>query len=157
MTPDTHRELSLPATPESASRARAEVRDWLGEHHPSYEQARLAVSELVTNGIRHPRASLTPDAEPLVLRLTATADRLRIEVTDHGRGAATQRLHATEALPLAEGGRGLVIIDHLCEGRWDTHPNPTGPGRTDWCELPATAEELRLETPPDHRGDRMRN
>ncbi|MFC6086155.1 ATP-binding protein [Sphaerisporangium aureirubrum] len=136
MTPDAHRELTLPATPESASRARAEVRDWLGEDHPCYEPARLAVSELVTNAIRHPRLNTTPTPQPVTLRLLMTGTHLRIEVTDHGRGTPT--LRTSSPSPLSEGGRGLPIIDHLSEGHWDTHPNLTGPGRTVWCELSLT-------------------
>ncbi|MEO3812096.1 ATP-binding protein [Sphaerisporangium sp. B11E5] len=141
MTPDTHRELTLPATPESASRAREEVRTWLGETHPAYEQTRLAVSELVTNAIRHPRhdPSLT-----VTLRLIPTKDHLRIEVTDHGRStAATPALHPHDSSTLREGGRGLLIVDLLSQGRWDTHPNPDGPGRTVWCEIPDGSSSRR--------------
>ncbi|GAA1269776.1 ATP-binding protein [Sphaerisporangium rubeum] len=135
MTPDTHRELTLPATADSASRAREEVRDWLGESHPAYEQARLAVSELVTNAIRHPRQDPAQPPGRVNLRLVATTDRVRIEVTDQGRTGVASRPCAQEASPLAEGGRGLLIVDLLSEGRWDTYANPDGPGRTVWCEI----------------------
>ena len=135
MTPDTHRELTLPATADSASRARDEVRDWLGEDHPAYEPTRLAVSELVTNAIRHPRQDATQPPGRVTLRLVATTDRLRIEVTDQGPTGATSRPCAQEASPPAEGGRGLLIVDLLSEGRWDTYANPNGPGRTVWCEI----------------------
>ncbi|MDH2428741.1 ATP-binding protein [Sphaerisporangium sp. TRM90804] len=53
MAPDTFRELRLPSNPECAARARAEVSDWLGQDHPAYEHVRLAVSELVTNAVKH--------------------------------------------------------------------------------------------------------
>ncbi|MCW2880879.1 MAG: signal transduction histidine kinase regulating citrate/malate metabolism [Sphaerisporangium sp.] len=162
MAPDTLRELCLPSNPESASRARAEVRDWLGAEHPAYEPVRLAVSELVTNAFRHARHSVAgahgPAAsEPLVLRLSAYEDRLRVEVTDTGLATESPRLRTESAAErartalaaerprvrtepaflLAEGGRGLSIVDMLSDGQWDFCSNPEGPGWTLWCEIPA--------------------
>ncbi|WP_433368317.1 ATP-binding protein [Streptosporangium sp. CA-115845] len=55
MEPETFSEILLPSNVEAASRAREEVRKWLGESHPAYENARLAVSELVTNAVQHAR------------------------------------------------------------------------------------------------------
>lgn len=181
MTRDTSMEVCLPSDPESASRARAEVRDWLGEEHPAYEPARLAVSELITNAVRHARHSVTgcavssgtgtatgpagivasnesarptglTAAEPLVLRLSAYGDRLRVEVTDRGLTAGNPRVRADPAFLLTESGRGLGIVHMLSDGAWGYRPNPEGPGRTVWCEIPleskAEQDEIRRDTPP---------
>ncbi|MEV8630595.1 ATP-binding protein [Streptosporangium sp. NPDC051023] len=61
MNPETLSETCLPNDPESVSRARGEVREWLGKDHPAYENARLAVSELVTNAVRHAGGGPTGD------------------------------------------------------------------------------------------------
>ncbi|GHE34573.1 hypothetical protein GCM10017673_41730 [Streptosporangium violaceochromogenes] len=53
MNPETLNETCFPCDPRSISRAREAVRTWLGEDHPAYEDARLAVSELVTNAVQH--------------------------------------------------------------------------------------------------------
>lgn len=42
----------LPGVHESVSRARSEVRGWLGDAHPAVDDVVLAASELVTNAIR---------------------------------------------------------------------------------------------------------
>ncbi|MEV7965446.1 ATP-binding protein [Sphaerisporangium sp. NPDC088356] len=181
MAPDTLRELCLPSNPESASRARAEVRDWLGTEHPAYESVRLAVSELVTNALRHARHQVAGAhgravSKPLVLRLSAYDDRLRVEVRDTGlatesprvqsesaaervrtaltaeptertakaplasteRAAGSARVRTEPGFLLAEGGRGLAIVDMLSGGRWDFCSNPEGSGWTVWCEIPAS-------------------
>ncbi|WP_405141848.1 ATP-binding protein [Sphaerisporangium sp. NBC_01403] len=184
MAPDTLKEIRLPSDPGSAARARAEVRDWLGEEHPAYEPVRLAVSELVTNAVRHARHKVAdnmggtgtaggtehagstelgfPDKaciEPVTLRLSVGGDRLRIDVTDSGLTVGSPRLRVdpafllTESIPadpaflLAEGGRGLAIVDMLSEGNWGFHLNPDGPGRTVWCEI-ATKQPER-DSPSD--------
>ncbi|WP_248961712.1 ATP-binding protein [Sphaerisporangium perillae] len=164
MAPDTLKEIRLPSDPESAARARAEVRDWLGEEHPAYEPVRLAVSELITNAVRHARhqvAGGTGSAEraPLVLRLAVDGDRLRVEVTDRGLSAGIPRIRVDQALLLAEsiqvepafllgeGGRGLAIVDMLSEGNWGFHANPEGPGWSVWCAITTEPPDLDSEHP----------
>ncbi|WP_329086796.1 MULTISPECIES: ATP-binding protein [unclassified Streptosporangium] len=138
MTPETFSEICLPGNPESASRARDEVRKWLGEDHPAYENARLAVSELVTNAVRHARHGVAgPGADPLVLRLVTYGDLLRIEVADAGLTAENPRVRPDPAFFLAEGGRGLAIVSALSGGSWGHRSRERGPGRIVWCELPA--------------------
>ncbi|MET8157223.1 ATP-binding protein [Sphaerisporangium sp. NPDC005289] len=157
MAPDTLKELYLPSTPESASQARSAVRDWLGTEHPAYEPVRLAVSELVTNAVRHATGphndrpydqdSQDCHAPCLLLRLLADGDLLRVEVTDGGPSTGRPRIRAEQALLLAErtqmepsfllgeGGRGLAIVDMLSAGNWGFRSNPDGPGCTVWCEI----------------------
>ncbi|MEV6863567.1 ATP-binding protein [Streptosporangium subroseum] len=139
MNPETFREIFLPGNPESPSQARDEVRKWLGENHPAYENARLAVSELVTNAVQHARhgAAGFEAGDPLLLRLVTCGGLLRIEVVDAGLGAGEPRARADPELPLAESGRGLAIVGVLSDGNWGHSSNGQEPGRTVWCELPA--------------------
>ncbi|MEV4379490.1 ATP-binding protein [Streptosporangium sp. NPDC049644] len=162
MEPETFSEILLPSNPEAASRAREEVRKWLGESHPAYENARLAVSELVTNAVRHARHgtaghgvagqteisgagasnarasnSGAADNDPLVLRLLAYGGLLRVEVADTGLSTEEPRLRVDQACLLMENGRGLAIVGMLSGGNWGYRSHGREPGRTVWCELPA--------------------
>ncbi|WP_371782519.1 ATP-binding protein [Streptosporangium subroseum] len=144
MNPETFREIYLPGNPESASQARDEIGKWLGESHPAYENARLAVSELVTNAVRHARygiAGLTA-ADPLLLRLVAYGGLLRIEVVDAGLSAGEPRVRADPACLLMESGRGLAIVEALSGGSWGHRSHGRAPGRTVWCELPADPQPV---------------
>ncbi|MEU4834807.1 ATP-binding protein [Streptosporangium sp. NPDC023615] len=142
MEPETFNEILLLGNVEAASRAREEVRKWLGESHPAYEDARLAVSELVTNAVRHARHRVTGQAGafddvPLVLRLLAYGGLLRVEVVDAGLSVGEPRLRADPACLLVENGRGLAIVGTLSNGNWGCRSHGREPGRTVWCEIPA--------------------
>ncbi|MEV0417676.1 ATP-binding protein [Streptosporangium canum] len=138
MNPETLKEICLPGDPGSASRARDEVREWLGEDHSAYEAVRLAVSELVTNALRHARPGVGPAAvDPLVLRLVAYGGLLRVEVMDAGLTIEAPRVRADPACLLTEGGRGLAIVSELSGGNWGYRTHERRPGRTVWCEIPA--------------------
>lgn len=142
MKPETFSEIFLTSNPEAASRARGEVRKWLGEGHPAYENARLVVSELVTNAVRHARYGVTVQAgasgdDPLILRLLAYGGLLRIEVVDAGLSVEEPHLRADPACLLMENGRGLAIVGMLSGGNWGYRSHGREPGRTVWCELPA--------------------
>ncbi|MFI7534308.1 ATP-binding protein [Streptosporangium sp. NPDC049376] len=128
MRPEKNSETSFPDHPESASRARDEVREWLGTDHPAYENVRLAVSELVTDAVLH--AGGAPGDGSLTLRLLALGDLLRIEVVDQGCPMASP-----ESSLLSERGRGLVLVGLLSGGTWGCRSLERG--RTVWCEIPA--------------------
>lgn len=83
--------------------------------------ARLLVSELLSNAVRH-------GVGPLGLRLRRTARELAIEVTDHSMRLPQPRL----AGPDDESGRGLRLVDALAAS-WGTTPNDDG--KTVWCTL----------------------
>ncbi|MEV7007339.1 ATP-binding protein [Streptosporangium sp. NPDC051022] len=175
MNPETFGEICFPGTPESVSQARGKVREWLGRDHPAYESARLAVSELVTNAVRHagsgPEGGGGPyggsgtvggsGAGALVLRLTARGDALRIEVVDPGWSTGEPRvLRADPTREPVESGRGLAIVSALSGGNWGYRSHGPGLGRTVWCEIPADPplsgdlpEELQGDLPGDFLGD----
>ncbi|MFF0580188.1 ATP-binding protein [Streptosporangium saharense] len=134
MRPEKNSETYLPNHPESASRAREEVREWLGEDHPAYENVRLAVSELVTDAVRHAGG-------PLTLRLLTLDDLLRVEVEDQEN---------VRGLPLSESGRGMILVGLLSGGRWGCRSCERG--RTVWCEVPAVPQDPfpGLGEAPDH-------
>ncbi|MFF4412339.1 ATP-binding protein [Streptosporangium sp. NPDC001559] len=132
MRPEKNSETSFPDHPESASRARDEVREWLGADHPAYENVRLAVSELVTDAVRH--AGGEPGDGSLTLGLLALGDLLRVEVVDQD-GGTTPLMAWPESSLLSESGRGLVLVGLLSGGSWGCRSLERG--RTVWCEIPA--------------------
>ena len=105
-------EIDLARDPDSAAEARralGEVSDHLSPRR--LEDARLLVSELVTNAIRH--AGL--DADDVIKLVVVTGDRaLRIEVCDPGRGF---ELSEPEPDPERPSGWGLYLVRELSD-RW---------------------------------------
>jgi anti-sigma regulatory factor (Ser/Thr protein kinase) len=101
-------EVDLARDPDSAAEARralGEVSDHLSPRR--LEDARLLVSELVTNAIRH--AGL--DDEDVIRLVVVTGDRaLRIEVCDPGSGFELSE----QARP---SGWGLYLVRELSD-RW---------------------------------------
>lgn len=82
----------------------------------------LAASELVTNAVRHGK-------EPIELIMALLADRVRVEVHDHGGGQPAIR----PAQPTGPeiGGWGLYMVDQLVDA-WGTHT--TGNHTIVWIE-----------------------
>jgi anti-sigma regulatory factor (Ser/Thr protein kinase) len=105
-------EVDLARDPDSAARARralAEVSDHVSPRR--LDDARLLVSELVTNAIRH--AGL--DDDDLIKLVVVTGDdALRVEVCDSGPG-----FDVGEATPDPErpSGWGLYLVRELSD-RW---------------------------------------
>ncbi|MGW1028723.1 ATP-binding protein [Streptomyces sp. NPDC002577] len=122
----------LSSTPRGARLARrlvAERLDAWGWPYASElnEAVTLITAELAANAVRHGRLP----GRDFRIRLTATEQTVRIEVTD-ARG---------EGLPLvrpadgdAEGGLGLVLVDALAD-RWGADPRTDGVGKTVWAEI----------------------
>jgi anti-sigma regulatory factor (Ser/Thr protein kinase) len=79
----------------------------------------LVVSELVTNAVRHGRC--LP-----ILRLSATAGGIRVEVTD------TDPTPPRIRQPGADGGWGLRMVERLSSA-WGVVPE--GEGKVVWCEF----------------------
>lgn len=87
-------------------------------------EARLVVSELVTNAVLH-------GERPLRVRVSAAKDRVTIEVADGGAAEPSPRLPAPEEA----GGRGLDIVAQLAS-EWGWRRLATG--KTVWCWIPLT-------------------
>ena len=81
----------------------------------------LAVTELVTNAIRH-------GEQPVTLTVTPRDGAVRVEVCD-----GNPALFATAAIDdLSEGRRGLRLLDAVCTS-WGWRP--IDGGKCVWCEL----------------------
>ncbi len=107
--------LQLPFTPESAAIARRQLVDWLSSiPAPSdkLDDARLVVSELVGNAVRHAR----PLADG-TMRVAWVADdtQLEVAVTD---GGALSTPEVVDAGVSDLAGRGLSIVEALAERWW---------------------------------------
>jgi anti-sigma regulatory factor (Ser/Thr protein kinase) len=101
-----------------------------GVFDPAIGDVRLVLSELISNAIRH--------AEPLpgsLLQvswaLLASDESVEVAVSDGG--GQTRPWPAQESLS-ALGGRGLVIVQHLCRD-WGVRDDTRG--LTVWAVLPA--------------------
>jgi anti-sigma regulatory factor (Ser/Thr protein kinase) len=99
--------ISLLASPAAAAQARrhvgAIIRAW--DLPVDDYTAALLTSELVTNAILH----ASDEHESIELVISWGAGLLRVEVHDGSRSAPA-RVHA---LPYAEAGRGLMLLDSL--------------------------------------------
>lgn len=97
------------AAPGSARRAVGKLSDRIPQTR--LEGLQLLVSELVTNSVRHSHAG---SEDPVELRVAVFADRLRVEVSDHGTGFQRR-------VPTPERGSGsgwgLYLVDQLAD-RW---------------------------------------
>ena len=121
-------ELALAPTDTAPNRARAELIAWLDRerHGDLIDVARLLVSELVSNSVRH--ADLTID-QPLRLSASLRAATLRVEVRDEGtRGTVTRR----SPEPRSTAGFGLDLVDQLSRA-WGVERDADG--TTVWLEL----------------------
>ena len=124
-------ELRLPHTPDAVPRARRALdRVGLSVDDLTMRNAKLLVSELVTNSVRHVPAGLT---EHIVLRIAFDEGHLRVEVRDHGPGFAFR--------PRAPGqdpgsGWGLHMLSTIAS-RWGVE---TDAGARVWFELEGAAD-----------------
>jgi len=117
---------------QGGDQASREARKILDRFDPTLEgrprdDARLLLSEVVNNSVRH--AAAGPD-ETVELTLTRSQRRLRVTVADEGRGfdrdVARQPPDAER-----EGGRGLFLLDSIAD-RWGV---VNGRGTRVWFEL----------------------
>jgi serine/threonine-protein kinase RsbW len=107
--------MQLPFSTASVSVARAGLMAWmleLGCPQDSIEDARVVVSELVANSVRHAR----PLADGSILVAWNTdGDGVRLSVTDGGSPTRPRNVHAPSS---ALAGRGIAIIEALSEKWW---------------------------------------
>lgn len=119
-------QITLPAEPASAARAREFIRRLLltSRHRALEDAALLCVSELVSN------VSLHTGSRECIVTVVDEPEDLLIEVTDE----AQQLPHMATLAPFeAESGRGLRIVNALA-GEWGVH-DECGPGKSVWLRL----------------------
>ena len=123
-------DLRVSASPRMVSK----VRRAFGEFPmptPLLDDAKLLVSELVTNSIRH--AGLFP-SDTIRVKAEWTGTRLRVDVIDRGDPPEPRSVAgAIRPAPGAESGWGLYLVERLAT-RWGR-----GPGRY-WFELERRAD-----------------
>ena len=107
-------ELTLEVRPDAGELAA--IRSALGSlaiPRRKLHDARLLVSELVANSIRH---SGVPNGR-IRIRARVVDDTLHVEVVDGGRGAPHPVVGGIRPGPLASSGWGLYLVDRLTQ-RW---------------------------------------
>jgi anti-sigma regulatory factor (Ser/Thr protein kinase) len=122
-----HVEETFTAEPANVSAARRFVADTLAAWDAdAFEWAAItATSELTTNAVLHARTGFT-------LSLRLADDLLRLAVTDQSVRLPRQRDHGARATT----GRGLDLVYALSAAYG---VEPTGAGKTVWCEVRANA------------------
>jgi anti-sigma regulatory factor (Ser/Thr protein kinase) len=107
--------VRVPFAASSVGLVRQRLRGWMtAQHLPAerVEEARVVLSELVGNAVRHAR----PLADgTLQISWCLDGGRLRLSVTD---GGSAGRPHTVHASPSAVSGRGMVIVDSLAQSWW---------------------------------------
>jgi anti-sigma regulatory factor (Ser/Thr protein kinase) len=134
--PPTQLQLRVPGdrhAPGLARRAVEAFAAWLDED--SLERARLLVSELVANSVRH--AGMGP-LDTLEISVTLDAS-LRVEVRDGGRGFPGAG-HPRHDLRGGAEGLGFLLLDALAS-RWGVEH---GPPTVVWFETQGTRPRLRV-------------
>ncbi len=118
--------VTLPHTARAPSEARRHLQQLGASWSPRVlDAALLAVSEAVTNAVRH-------GAGQIELCVAVGDGRIRIEVGDDGPEVPQRRPPGDG---LGEGGRGLYLLDALT-ARWGTDFRTDRPGKTVWMEIP---------------------
>ncbi|MCF6524841.1 ATP-binding protein [Streptomyces sp. JJ36] len=121
--------VHLLADPSALAELRRRVGSLLalwGLSRATADTARLCVSELVTNVVRH-----VGEGVPITLRVAMTDGRPRLELTDPDPRALPTLLSATGE---DETGRGLALLDAFA-ARWGVTQHAHA--KTTWCELDA--------------------
>ncbi len=136
--------LVLGALPSAVGCARLHARNIVCEWGLASlaETVELVTSELMTNAVL---ATTSPDGRPryeddlaglpvVHVRLSSDRTRVVIEVWDSSTAAPMVR----QAEPDQAGGRGLMLVEALCE-RWGWRAVPGWAGKVVWAELRASS------------------
>ncbi|MFE9647488.1 ATP-binding protein [Streptomyces sp. NPDC006365] len=119
------------------ARRRAErvVAGW-GLDQEVVDNVTSVLTELVTNAVIHAR---TPKGREVGVTLRLLDSLVRIEVRDADStllAATSERSEDTALQQLPDNGRGLLLVDRLCQGRWGSVEEIIG--KTVWAEIPLT-------------------
>jgi serine/threonine-protein kinase RsbW len=108
--------LRLPFEARSVSVARQRLKSWMsdieGGSRDSIEDARVVISELVANAVRHARPLSDGN---LLVTWTLEGDGVQVSVTD---GGSATRPRALETSSSALSGRGMAIVEVLAHTWW---------------------------------------
>ena len=107
--------MRLPFAASSVAVARQRLKDWMLEQNgpaDAVEDARVVISELVANAVRHARPM--SDGHILVT-WTMAESAVELAVTD---GGSPTRPHHVQAPPTATAGRGMAIVEMLAHEWW---------------------------------------
>jgi GAF domain-containing protein/anti-sigma regulatory factor (Ser/Thr protein kinase) len=129
--------LQLGDEPDAVPRARRFAVTALSGLFPDelVDDVALIISELVTNAFLH-------GEPPVVVRISAHAHLVHIEVADESRSAPMRGRPDSNAMT----GRGMGLIEAL-SSRWGVAPEANG--KKVWCELEATSDDLPSAFAPD--------
>jgi signal transduction histidine kinase/DNA-binding response OmpR family regulator/anti-sigma regulatory factor (Ser/Thr protein kinase) len=122
--------LAVPGSAESVRQARRAAARALSQWQVSEDKTwdvLLAVSELVTNAIRHATT-------PIELRMRRTGQLIVVDVYD----SASAPPAARDASPDVPNGRGLRLLEAVAHS-WGTRP--TGNGKSVWCVIALAAPD----------------
>ena len=118
--------IELPSTVHAAGIARQFVADHQDHLAPDLvEDAKLLVSEIVTNAVLHGQPQVT-----LALRIDPPG--LGVVVADSG--STQPSLPTSQVEPDQRSGRGLLIVDAVASA-WGVSPIVPPPGKAVWFEL----------------------
>jgi serine/threonine-protein kinase RsbW len=110
--------MRVPFAASSVAVARQRLRVWLADNGSSREDiddARLVISELVGNSVRHAQ----PLSDGTILVAWEIEKRgLLVSVTDGGAGTRPRKVHAGSS---ALAGRGMAIVDSIAVTWWTEH------------------------------------
>lgn len=118
-------EVELPAGRDAPARARLLLEELKGVDEETLADARLVLSELVANSVRH--AGLGPD-DHIRVEVDEQPDVVRIHVVDPGPGFEP---HVTHQRSLRASRWGLFLVDQIAS-RWGI---ATKGQTTVWCEI----------------------
>jgi anti-sigma regulatory factor (Ser/Thr protein kinase) len=122
-------EAILPPIPSSLARARQLVGLIRDAPRATIENAKLVLTELLANEIKHGRYA---PGDPLVCRVDRGASALRIEVAHSGVNFEMPSVPVAPSLERRESGWGLALITRLAD-RWGV--DDSRGARQVWAEI----------------------
>ncbi|HET6699432.1 MAG TPA: ATP-binding protein [Nocardioidaceae bacterium] len=107
--------MRVPFAASSVASARQQLKRWMGQHGSSrehIEDARVIISELVANSVRH--AQPLPDGT-ILISWAVEHRGLKLSVTDGGSATRPRTVNASSS---ALAGRGMAIVESLAIAWW---------------------------------------